>query len=55
MWTAEFAVKFTPVPPEMEEAYWFAIHYLAHVMFDDLLKEQEYNETSELSELGVLN
>jgi hypothetical protein len=36
-WTAEFAVEFTPVPPEMEEAYWFAIHYFAHVMFEDLL------------------
>jgi len=40
-WTAEFTVEFTPVSPEMEEAYWFAIHYFAQVMFEDLLVEHE--------------
>jgi hypothetical protein len=36
MWTAEFTVEFTPLPKEMEEEYWFAIHYFAEVMFSDL-------------------
>ena len=39
MWKTELAVEFTPVPTEMEEAYWFAIHYFAEVMFADLLVE----------------
>lgn len=38
-WTAEFTVEFTPVPPEMEEAYWEAIRYFARVMFADLPEE----------------
>lgn len=33
MWTSEFTVDFTPLPAEMEEAYWAAVHYFAEVMF----------------------
>lgn len=36
-WTAELTVGFVSLPPEMEEAYWAALHYFAEVMFADLL------------------
>lgn len=36
MFTAEIAVDFTPLPQELEEAYWFAIRYFAEIMFADL-------------------
>ena len=39
-WTAELSVGFVPLPPEKEEAYWAAIHFLAEIMFADLIEEQ---------------
>jgi hypothetical protein len=38
MWTTELTVGFVPLPPEKEEAYWAAIHFLAEIMFADLLE-----------------
>ena len=58
-WTTELTVGFVPLPPEKEEAYWAAIHILAEIMFADLLEEivtdQEYNGSPNLSELGASN
>jgi hypothetical protein len=34
-WTTELSVGFVPLPPEKEEAYWEAIHWLAEIMFKD--------------------
>jgi len=39
-WTAELTVSFTPLPPEMEEAYWFAIRYFAEIMFAEVIEER---------------
>ena len=33
--------------PEKEEAYWFAIHYLARVIFEDILEEQKQKEVED--------
>ncbi len=35
MWTADLAVEFTPLPEEMEEAYWAALAYFAEVILNE--------------------
>jgi len=49
MITIELSVEFTPLPPEMEEAYWASIRWFANIIIADL--QQEYNESLKLSEL----
>ena len=57
MYTSEFTVEFTPLPEEMEDAYWDAIRYFAEVMFadlpqphpDPLLKEREKDRGKEIT------
>lgn len=39
MWTAEFKVEFTPLPPELEEAYWETMHYFASILRQHMLEE----------------
>jgi hypothetical protein len=45
--TSTFTVEFVPVPPEMEEAYWFAIRYFAQVMRANLLEDVTEPEDTE--------
>lgn len=55
MFTSEITVEFTPLPKEMEEAYWAALHYFAEVMLRDIRDESEplypSDETFELIEV----
>jgi hypothetical protein len=44
MWTTEITISFVPLPKEKEEAYWAAIHYLAQIMFADLLATEKESE-----------
>jgi hypothetical protein len=41
MFTSEITVEFTPLPKEMEEAYWAALNYFAEVMLSDIKNESE--------------
>lgn len=41
MFTSEITVEFTPLPKEMEEAYWATLSYFAEVMVNEIKKERE--------------
>jgi hypothetical protein len=41
MFTSEITVEFTPLPKEMEEAYWTTLNYFAEVILNEMKKESE--------------
>jgi hypothetical protein len=41
MFTSDMSVEFSPLPKEMEEAYWAALHYFADVILSDIKNESE--------------
>ncbi len=47
MFTSEITVEFTPLPKEMEEAYWTALNYFAEVILSEMKKESKSLESAD--------